>query len=440
MARPTGDQPLDPRPALGGVLGPRDIAVAERVAGRLRAELRTVLASLPADVRGASALARHLGIERTTCQRLVSALDQAPGVELLVRLPGLEGLRVLLDALRGAAVETEDLAACESAVEEFAQFLKRVGRSKAALGRILLAPAAQQVAPRTSRQAALRSHLEQRQAFHEAAADLAGRWSDLQSAIWCIGPSVDDPSRRVSVYLCGFIGHESRSVAMPLVVAQFGDLAREHDECAPAHIATSLDERAVAGASPNVLLEQFSSSPRPRITARQRASRVEYCVDTDDEHARGPFDVVLASRVSAFDTPEDDGDPPLLEVWSLSSYPARHLVFDVFLHRDLARTSIPSLSTHAWSSSLTAQRDRWSTRVPNPPRLQVLGSGRAAAACEAFPRQVELVGHALDSQGWRDQDFVGFRCEQSFPLWRIGYCMQFDFAPKSSADESPPPL
>jgi hypothetical protein len=421
---------------LGGVLGPRDIAIAERVAGRLRAELRAVLSSLPPDARGASALARHLGIERTTCQRLVSALEQAPGVELLVRLPGLEGLRVLLEALRGAAVDVEDLAACESAVEEFAQFLKRVGRSKAALGRILLAPAAQQSAPRTSRQAALRSHLEQRQAFHEAAADLAGRWSDLHSAIWCIGPSVEDPQQRVNVYLCGFIGHESRSVAMPLVVAQFGDSAREHDARAPAHFATSLDARVVGGASPNVLLEEFSSSPRPRITARQTASRVEYCVDTDDEHARGPFDVVIASRVTAFESPQEVAEPPLLEVWSMSTYPARHLVFDVFLHRDLARSSIPSLSTHAWSTGLTAKRDRWSTRVPNPPRLQVLGSGREAAACEAYPRQVELVGHALDSQGWRDQDFVGFRCEQSFPLWRIGYCMQFDFAPKSGADES----
>jgi len=436
MARSTDDSPLDPRPALGGVLGPRDIAVAERVAGRLRAELRSVLASLPPDVRGASALARHLEIERTTCQRLVSALDQAPGVELLVRLPGLEGLRALLDALRRVAIEAEDLAACESAVEEFAQFLKRVGRSKAALGRILFAAAEPHVAQRESRRSTLRSHLEQRQAFHEAAAELAGRWSDLQSAVWCIGPSVDDPSQRVTVYLCGFIGHESRSVAMPLVVAQFGDLSREHDERAPAHFATSLDEREVGGASPNVLLEQFSSSPRPRITARQRASRVEYCVDTDDEHARGPFDFVLASRVSAFDSPTHRMDPPLLEIWSLSSYPARHLVFDVFLHRDLVRTSIPSLSTHAWTSSLTAQRDRWSTRVPNPPRLQVLGTGRAAAACDAYPRQVELVGHALDSQGWRDQDFVGFRCEQSFPLWRIGYCMQFDFAPKSGEEES----
>jgi len=68
--------------------------------------------------------------------------------------------------------------------------------------------------------------------------------------------------------------------------------------------------------------------------------------------------------------------------------------------------------------------------MPNSPRLAVLGSGRRAAACEAYPRQTELVGHVLDSQNWRDDDFVGFRCEQSFPLWRIGYCMQFDFAPR----------
>jgi hypothetical protein len=422
-------EPLDPRPALGGVLDPRDTTVAERVARRLRAEWRQVLAVLPDEARSASGLARHLEVERTSCQRLVSALEQSAGVELLVRLPGIEALRQLLEALRRVGVLPEDLAACESAVEEFAQFLHRVGRSKAALGRILLGAEPQTPARPRPRHAAQRSHLELRQAFHESAAELAGRWSDLHTAVWCIGPDNADPTRQYSAHASGFIGHESRAVALPLVVSLFGDLRRELDPAQPERFVISLDERAIVGASPQVVLEGFSSDPPPRVTARQSASRVEYVVDLDDERARGPFDVVLGGRTTPKPVSVHEG-PRLLEVWSMSSYPARHLVFDVFLHRDLARASIPALSTHAWGTRLEIQRDRWSTLVPNPPRLVLLGAGRRAAACEAYPRQSDLVGHVLDSQGWRDEDFVGFRCEQSFPLWRIGYCMQFDFAPR----------
>ena len=90
----------------------RDRAAAERAAQRLRSELRMLLMHLPDGQRQVSAMSRSLGIERTTCQRIASALQKKDGdLQFLVALPGVQALRNFLEALRKKGVDEDDAAA-----------------------------------------------------------------------------------------------------------------------------------------------------------------------------------------------------------------------------------------------------------------------------------------------------------------------------------------
>jgi hypothetical protein len=111
----------------------------------------------------------------------------------------------------------------------------------------------------------------------------------------------------------------------------------------------------------------------------------------------------------------------------MQSFPTRRLVFEVFLHRDIARRCIPGIQVHLWQPDQRAGMSRWSTQFPGGPRLEVLSAGPAAAATAAYPRHADLLGDVLGQVGWDAHDFVGYRCDTTYPVWRAAYVMLFDF-------------
>jgi hypothetical protein len=130
--------------------------------------------------------------------------------------------------------------------------------------------------------------------------------------------------------------------------------------------------------------------------------------------------------------------PAVGEMWSLITFPARRLVYDVFLHRDIARRCIPSVEVHlrGFDTHPLGSR-RWSTRFPGHERLEVLSAGLTGARTASYPRQHELIGRALAAAGWSADEFVGFRCEVDYPIWRAGYCMVFDFTGSEMPERAP---
>ena len=127
------------------------------------------------------------------------------------------------------------------------------------------------------------------------------------------------------------------------------------------------------------------------------------------------------------------------------TFPARRLIFDVYLHREIARRCIPSIEAHLWNSSAGQQGLwRWSTRFPRGPRLLLLGTGLGNAEAERIPGHAALTAHVFERAGWDPTEFVGYRCDVEYPIWRAGYCMLFDFTgnelPDRPADAGGPPL
>lgn len=404
-------------------LSSEEMGYAEQVARRLVAELRTLVATLPEHAQGASGMARHLGVVRNTCQRIVSCLADPPTPDTLARLPGIQGLRLFLEAMRKGGADSADVDAAEAATEQFETLLRELAGSQTKLASRLEASRALadgDADPEEARRR-YRAHL------FAAASNITGRRCESFLSIYAFRPAPDDPRRMERLLVSGVIGQVARPDAIPMVLSS-GNTRYEPEtgERAP---FSSIDRSEAHGRTPKAVLDDFSTTPLPIVTSRGARGQLIQIVDPKVLAGGPPIDVVTANR-SAGTTPRPELERPAeLSVWKLCNIASRHLIFDVYLHREMASSCIPSIDAQLWQPNLDSPlEDRWLTRLPDVPRLEMLGSEVDRVGAAAYPRMVELTRHLFETTGWNFADFVGYRCSVAYPVWRAGYCMTFDFA------------
>ena len=385
-----------------------DLRRLESALKRLREHLRGLLADLPVELQTASGLARALKIERTTCQRLVSAVSGPfPGPSLVGQLPGSGGLKMVLDAIaaRPGAQATE-LRETRAAADHLDEIIREIAGSRRRLMQRLDWEGPGPGIPVED--------IETREQLFTAATALTGRYSDLWFAAHLYAP-LSEPGLMTQARVHGLIGHHARPTAVPLTFHVFG--AEPEEPTGPEHY------RPLVGA--DAVLRPFSSEPLPIVRSRTPGEHVVQTIETDADGPAG-IDLVfgLTGRMSHPATRESQ----LEEVWGLVNFPVRRMLFDVFLHRDIARACIPALDHHLWRPDFATQvGERWQTRFAAAPKLELLPAGLEGAASNAYPRYVELLRTLFETSNHEPRDFVGYRCEVIFPAWRTGYRMSFDF-------------
>jgi hypothetical protein len=412
-------------PGLDEALTAAEVFRASRLAGRLVGEFRRVCRYIPAEQRGGSALSRLLSVDRSTCQRLIAAVDAGrEDLSALVALPGPDACLEFVHACARLEVPREELDAAMAACEEYRSVVRELGRSKAGLVRRLRS--SQRGSPS---HAAARGplspgeHDRAREHHFAASAEIAGRWSDVHSYVWCFRRDPDSDAQVQSVIGIYLLGHESRIEALPLMLGSGYAKGTLNGE----RVFSPLGRDGAAEMAGSSLLPALCSSPLPSITARQHDENVEYVLGTDQTSRGTPVDIAVAHRTTRSLPHPRHEDPPRMEVWYMSTYPARHLVMDVYLDRELARACLPSAAMHAHSISLTPNQDRWSSELPHRPPLRILPRGADDADCAQSPRQGEFVRTLLDGVGWSARDLIGYRIELDYPVWRVGHVMSFQF-------------
>ncbi|HYC99914.1 MAG TPA: hypothetical protein VEB22_01700, partial [Phycisphaerales bacterium] len=225
--------------------------------------------------------------------------------------------------------------------------------------------------------------------------------------------------------LCkGVIGAVVAPGGLPLVLGS-GDTLHTEEAALAAGLAPGGQVR-----TRETILSAFTTSPLPTVTSKSRTGSLHQVIDPA-AFAGGesrPVDVVTALKACHLMYDPATGTPTLDAVWSLVNCPSARLIFDVYLHADMERLYRPSIDALIWGPDLNAPvQDRWTTRLPNQPRLQLLGRGLTHAASEHYARHAEVSAAFYGHIGWDPDDFVGFRCELRYPVWRAGYCMGFEY-------------
>lgn len=388
---------------------------ATTVASRLQHAWQAWLdAFAPAD-RSASGLSRLLNVDRTTCQRLVFSIRGGfDGPALLGRLPGIPGLSRLLSA-SGNAVPSNIQSAAADAVDQFAALIDNLAGSQSRLIRRL--DASGHDPDRSRDHASDGDDAHDRQRLFESAAHLTGRWSELWTAIYLYIPDKDRTHMRVPrVY--GLLGHRATPEAVPLIVQNFSSI---HDRS-----PTPGQPPSQASNQQPAIIPQFSSDTDAFVRDNRTDGMIVQHVDAEPGRPGEPIDLMLASSLE-IQHPRLR-TPKLENLWALIHFPAKAMIVDAYLPISEARNSLPSVGVHLWGPDHDMQATpSWRTRFTQSPQIQLLGRNLEGIDAPQHPRRRELTQFAFQHAGVDPASYVGYRLSVSYPIWRAGYCLSFDF-------------
>ena len=177
-----------------------------------RPTARTSTLAVPAPERQPTRMSRWLVVDRTLCSRMVLAARSTGGpMEMFSRLPGVEGLLLIVHALASRGVDASRVAAARLAVQEYADLVGTAGGSQAKLIRAMQARAE---SPGGDPEAACR--LAFRRRIFEGAAGITGAWSDtlLMISAYRPSPRADGQLERLAEF--ANLGLRRRAGAFPL--------------------------------------------------------------------------------------------------------------------------------------------------------------------------------------------------------------------------------
>jgi hypothetical protein len=393
--------------------------LCRRVGSRLASELRSLLRAMPDSARTVRGLAAHLGVDRNICQRVVAATkEQEESEQVLVRAPGVRGLRAFLHAAGDHGVDDSLTAAAAAAVEAFEELTSKLAGSQTRL--IARIHAAGDRVGGGLPEAAVEDARRQR---HLADIKLMGLSCETRVVLDILRPMPDDERLFEHANVGGWAGVRTFSKGVPFVT--FRGVS---SETPTESRVMNFDYEPITGNSSGFLLEEFSSSPPPQITTRGSGNSVLEIIDVPLAGGSSPLDFFTGRLVSpAGPHPAYHSDERSLIRNVMARYPTQRLFLDIYLHRSMASASLPFVGCYMQSLYAGPIKDRWYDRMPHSPKLEVLGLGLDRAGSEWHPRQAALTRHVFDRLDWPAGEFVGYRCEVSYPLSSTDYAMWFEF-------------
>lgn len=427
---------LEPTAAIP--LATHEHAKAEQVARRLVAELQSVVTALPKTAHTPTGMARVLDMNRTIAHRIMSALGEAQANPLrtLALVPGIEALRQFVQKAGEIrpALSPELIVAASAAVEAFGSLIQSLAGSHAKLiARIEVTSRRNQVSTILPGR-----RLETRKAMFETTAALSGRLIGVRTSISIVRPVPGNPEYIEYVHVSARTKRQARPDAIPLVL--LSTLCHRNADSVPEPSTQyrSIDNAPFTAASGLPLLHEFVGWPTPGVTMRQHDDKLLYlieppaAVEESSDWISEP-DLVTGHRVPMMSAHPLRQSPPIFgEVLSVSDA-IEWMVMDVYLHHSLASCAVPSMGLYFGHRAVNCDlTDRWFDLLKGAPLMEVLGPGISASDTDAYPRHGELTRHVFDrlagtGAGWNPEEFVGYRCNERYPLWGSDYVMSFDF-------------
>lgn len=426
------------RPASRNVLlSDSDRQRGNRLGGRLLAELKRVLNALPPADCTPTTLAQKLALDKSSCHRILNAVRSAEGdpLERLAQLPGAGGMRHFVKALRkiGAADE-QKLVGLETTIDLTDEYLRQTVRSQLGLRRALASSTP--VRNGTTPIGGIDDEIAER--MHDQAVLLEGCESDVQFQIGLDFLNAANPDHIETIYGRGVIGFRAQARARPLALWNLYDNTEDQESQSPP--VTSVRGQSAVGKNWNCVLPEFSSHPLPIVVGGKTGFRQGVVQIVDPQTFRDGATIDLVTAVRFVDPKHNPllAPPYAAEAWQLVNYPARHLIFDRYLHRDLMRhASMPMVGCHTWNPDFeTGQSTRWLSQLSLNPALSVLSKDIKRTADPAYPRIADLTHELFARAGLSRDDFDGFRLSIKFPIWRTAYRISFEYIPLNPQADS----
>lgn len=407
----------------------QECASAKRVGERLKSELELLIRSLPPQFRGTTAMSRELGIDRSTCQRVMrAARNSTEPLDVLAQVPGAKGLLRFTDALTMRGIPQQKITPVTEAFEAFHRLIDDLADSQSALIRRIEA-LTEPVYDNSARSLVRgRPKNELREQAFEVISELTERRLELQCNYLFARPLPDNPRKVELVGARDLKGMEGSKGASPVSAFSF-----YQDPNTQVHAPTQTQPLYTED-KPNTehgrfsVIEEFCSEDHPPIEIRQAGDIMIELIEPPGEDA-APIDMAVGYRIA----------PPIQHVAlqedkrlffrSTCPIPTRRLMMHVYLHKSMARQCLVEAFVYERGvESLSDARSPWFDRMDQPLVVEILSNRLAADETPIGKRQRALQAHVFEQAGWDPSDFVGYRTVVDHPLWGCRYAMVFDFS------------
>lgn len=380
----------------------------DRALRRIHESLREFVNAWPVADRTPSQLSRQLDVDRTTCQRVTSlAKESYAGMAMLDSLPGPRAFRNLITACdrTSSPPSSRILTQLRAAVDGFDELIHELGGSLSQLKRKVATGRNEPTIGGSGEDADYHA----RRSFFLAASHLTRRHSQTVASIGIYDAAGVDQGELRHLRMSAGLGVVAQPDAVPMVLEAFDARTSEPED----RWQRSLQ-----------LVREFTSAewksvdlePSPGFSGRAM----------EITRSEEPSDICY---YTAFPVPDPVTlDNPIEESWYILYNPAASLVFDLYLHQSVARRCLLSLDVHLWQTSFANHpHGKWQTRMPYAPSILQLGRGLINAKSSHNSRHAEMTRELFRRADVNPDEYIGFRCEERFPIWRSGYRFELDF-------------
>lgn len=403
-----------------------DLQEVEVILDRLASETRRAVARLGQDGAGARSLARVIDADVALCHRVLAG-TRAHGslTERLIAWPGASGVRTIATKLCIAAGKDQLGGPLRLAVDAYAELVQSAG-TQAKLVRAVRASESGGGERATVNAA---EQLAARRTLTRGASQTMGYSVQLCTFVSFMRPIPGSPELLEGCSAWGLLGvqsHGSRIHITSQNTQMRGNAGNLAQEVGWRSLGTPVDSR-------DGLLTEFSSNPVPITASDDGDGYRRQMIEPEWLRSNGSADVVLARHWSPDNNPQYvaplHGEAPVWSQIVRVRHPAQRLIFDVYLHRSMLGNAPPVISAYFWHPALTNDpRRQWHDRLPGSPRIEILPLSPQEPTTDAWDRQPELTSRLRELVGWSSDEFIGFRCDERFPLWSAAYYMTFELA------------
>lgn len=413
--------PFEAREAATPSLTEDELAAAEGVGTRLRAEFGRLVRWLPKEAKSVRGMSAFLSTDRNICQRVQSALRPGlTGANAVLKLPGLRPMGELVEEAKKAGAPGDVVASLVAALSQLEALAASAGGSQAKLkARLEAALASVQVLAVGDGQM---DALSVRRAHFMNSARMLGRHMRLASSVTAVRPHPDAHDKVEQAWVQSLVGLQMEPNAAP---APLGFGTTDHLRTGQAAGTFSPLSSQTKPYLPSAGIVEALSSSSVAPTSRGPSGRLVITVDSIG--ARRSTDISIATRLSHIEHPTLK-PPEVFHTSQMVLNPVTRMVFDFYVHRTLAMKSVPGAGMFIYTMSFgDDMEDNWPFRLPVQCRLELLGSSPEDAASDAWQKHELAAAHLFEQTGWKRVDFVGHRLNIEYPIWGAAVFQWLDF-------------
>jgi hypothetical protein len=382
------------------------------VGGQLTHSLGALLAEIPEGSQGPQRLGAALGLDKVLTHRLLKALRDDSPLSTLQHAPGPDPLRRFLRAAKKYGADPAKVASASAAIDGFQSILRDDVGDRSQLDAILSS---------WLPQARSEFELRRKQSAFKSRSQLQGVSAATNLSTVILHPSTTGEGIDV-VWLAGLYNLQRwRPGARTKVTTR--RFVTEGKDRRP----TTLQGERVECLE-GLRLDQFCSANPAELEVNQVGDCVQYILGGDGFGRKATSDLILA-EVNLDEMPRQPQPGRKAYVFAEVSTPAKLLLFDVLVHKDLYGGATPELGTYdtAFDGVVDVNdRAREIDRMDTADRLELLGKGIGNLPVPEVPKHAALLEHVFSNLGWDPQAFQVWRAKVDYPLYGTQVVVSFD--------------